>query len=154
MSLTSLRPETVQSQCRSVDRWCDSLLWPRSWSNRGDEGWSPAFDLYDGDHEVTVKIDAPGMIAADFEVRVGDNLLTVYGEPRAAEGGSMAAGNHSIGARQCMVVLPQGIYAETISASYGDGVLTLKIPRRAQARVDVRRIPVSSASTTPIAVGR
>ena len=42
--------------------------------------FAPAVDVYEDEHNVTLKIEVPGIEEKDIDVRIENNTLTVHGE--------------------------------------------------------------------------
>src|SRR6202030_3457809 len=42
--------------------------------------FAPAVDVYEDEHNITLKIEVPGIDEKDIEVRIENNTLTVHGE--------------------------------------------------------------------------
>ena len=42
--------------------------------------FAPAVDVYEDEHNVTLKIEVPGIDEKDIDVRIENNTLTVHGE--------------------------------------------------------------------------
>ncbi len=61
-------------------------LFHESFSNEGrDESlgtssFAPAVDVYEDEHNITLKIEVPGIDEKDIDVRIENNTLTVHGE--------------------------------------------------------------------------
>ncbi len=103
----------------------------------------PATDLVeDGDHYV-LTADLPGVAQDDVKVELNDNVLTIAGERRSEHGDSKDGYRRierSSGGFTRSLTLPEGIDAESISASYDNGVLRVEIPKptqRAPHRVEI-----------------
>ena len=43
-------------------------------------GFAPPVDIYEDEHNITLKIEVPGIDEKDIDVRVENNTLTVHGE--------------------------------------------------------------------------
>jgi HSP20 family protein len=104
---------------------------------RGDEieraDWKPAADVYETEDAFVVAVDLPGIDRAALEVSVEDNRLTVRGA-RAAEGGmKLHRGDRPAGRFVSRFgPLPPTVDQKKIAAEYKDGVLRLRLPKRAQ----------------------
>ncbi len=108
-------------------------------------GWTPAVDIYDTDtKDAVVKVELPGLKREDIKVTLENNVLTIEGE-RAFDRDVNRDRYHrlerSYGSFRRSFTLPQAVDAEHVQASYEDGVLTLTLPRRDEARP--RQIPVN-----------
>ena len=146
MSLTKYQPEAVVSLQEVVDRWFDNMVGSRLWRNGGDESWRPAIDIYEDDKAVSLKLDAPEMDAKDFDIEISEDVLTVSGERKPAtvlkkEG--FARRERPFGPLRCSITLPKSAQSEKVAAKYDQGVLTVTVPKRAQAKPTARRIPVA-----------
>jgi HSP20 family protein len=100
--------------------------------------WLPAVDIYETDaHEYVIKAELPDMKREDINITVENSVLTLKGE-RKAEFDAPSEHAHRIerhhGAFTRSFVLPSTVDANRISASYKDGVLTLRIPQREDAK--------------------
>src|SRR4051812_48765786 len=105
-------------------------------SQQGNGGtlrrWMPAMDLVEtGDHFV-LRADLPGMSESDVNIEVEDRVLTISGE-RKAEQTENKDGYHRVerafGAFSRSLTLPEGVDAESVSASFDKGVLEVRIPK-------------------------
>ncbi|MGI9426483.1 MAG: Hsp20/alpha crystallin family protein [Hyphomicrobiaceae bacterium] len=100
---------------------------------------SAAEDYY----EIIVEI--PGVKAEDVDVAVHDGSLVVSGEKRSEHhesGRTYFFSEREYGAFQRSFRLPPDADNNTIDATFGDGVLTLRIAKRSSAPDDRRRIEV------------
>lgn len=95
-----------------------------------DEGWRVLFDL-------------PGLEKSDVEVSAADEELTVAGtrgRPSVPEGAETRRSECTYGRFQRTVAVPPGVDHSGISAKMSNGVLEVRLPRRAAG--DARRIDV------------
>jgi HSP20 family protein len=103
---------------------------------RGD--WLPLVDIYENDrHELLIKAEMPGMKREDIDIKVENNTLTIRGE-RQREGEVREEQYHrverSYGSFARSFSLPSTIDSEKVSAEYKDGVLTIVLPTREEAK--------------------
>lgn len=101
-------------------------------------GWSPAVDIYTTDaHDVVLKVDLPEMKREDISVTFENNVLTLKGE-RKFEGETSRENYQRIerfyGTFSRSFTIPATVDASRISASYKDGVLSVRLPQREEAR--------------------
>lgn len=101
-------------------------------------GWMPAVDIFENnDHEVVIKAELPDMKREDIDVTVENGVLTLKGE-RKFEDEKRRDSYHRIerqyGGFSRSFTLPNTVDASRISASYRDGVLTMRLPQREEAR--------------------
>jgi len=108
-------------------------------------GWAPSFDVVDGEKEVTVRAEIPGVDPKDVEVTVSENLLTISGEKkdsREEKGKHVWRSECSYGSFRRSVALPEGVDADQVTAEHANGILTVKVAKSKSAASN--RIPVSA----------
>ncbi len=110
--------------------------------------WSPVVDLYETDQNLVLKAELPGVNAKDLEVRVEDNTLNLKGE-RKFENEVKKSNYHRIerayGTFTRSFALPGSIDPDEVTAEYKDGLLTLTIAKREEAKPKTVRINVQSS---------
>jgi HSP20 family protein len=125
-----------------VDRLLDRLShhWPSLW--RG-EGWRWGIDVRDEDDAVVVQAEAPGFEAGDFDVQVSDNRLVLRASKKV-ETKDDKGQIREYREQKCYesVTLPVGIDRDKVEAKYHNGVLTVRLPKTAEAKG--RRVLVQS----------
>ena len=100
----------------------------------------------DAAYEITVEL--PGVKAEDIDVSAHDGALTVKGEKRferTREGKSYFFSEREYGAFQRSFRLPPDADETAISADFADGVLTLRIPKRAPTPPEAKKIRINAA---------
>jgi len=112
--------------------------------------WVLAVDIYrNGQDEVVVKAQLPGMKADEFEVTVEDNTLTLRGEKKVdpevtQERFHRIERSHGSFARS--LALPPTVDAGKVKAEYRTGVLTVRLPLSDQARPKQNKVAVAVAA--------
>jgi len=99
--------------------------------------WVPAVDIYETDaHEFVIKAELPAIKREDISVTFENNVLTVKGVRQAEQhsGGSVQRLERQYGSFERSFVLPSSVDGNRISASYKDGVLTIQLPQREDAK--------------------
>lgn len=101
--------------------------------------WTPAVDIYETDtHELVLKAELPDVKREDINVTVENNVLTLQGERHAefADKGRdrFQRIERQYGSFARSFTLPPTVDANAIGAEYKDGVLTLRIPQREEAK--------------------
>lgn len=97
---------------------------------------SPQIDVMDMGSETRVTVELPGVKEADIEVSVDDDVLMIRAEKRVerSDGNeSRHISERSFGIFQRTLRLPRQVDAEKIRANFADGVLTVSLPRNAEA---------------------
>jgi HSP20 family protein len=104
-------------------------------------------DVAETDKEVKVAAELPGIDEADIDVRLSDGMLVISGEKktdREVNEKGYILRERSFGRVERAVPLPDGIDANAAQATFKSGVLTVTIPKTAQAGNGAKRIPVRS----------
>jgi HSP20 family protein len=100
--------------------------------------WVPAVDIFETDnHEVVIKAELPDMKKEDIRVTFENDVLTIAGERRQEEAfkrDRFQRLERRQGSFSRSFTLPSTVDASAIAASYKDGVLTVRLPRREEAK--------------------
>jgi len=109
--------------------------------------WSPAVDIYETENELVLKADLPDVDAKDVDVRVENLTLTIAGERKFEKSGN-EKGFHRIersyGNFTRSFAVPNTFDTENIAATFKNGVLTVKLPKREAAKP--RTIKIESSN--------
>ena len=109
----------------------------------GGGGWAPAVDVEETDDAYVVEAELPGVDRDDVQVEVSNGVLTITGEFKERERtGILRRRTRRIGRFEFRTTLPTAVDSEAISASLHDGVLTVKVPKAAEAKP--RRVEITS----------
>ena len=103
-----------------------------------------AAEVADEDKTVTVRLEAPGLDAADFDIEVSGDLLIVRGEKKASREevkGRYHVMERAFGRFERSIQLPAAVDESGATAKYRAGVLTVTLPKLKSA--DARRIKVT-----------
>jgi HSP20 family protein len=110
--------------------------------------WVPPVDIYQtGDHELVLTAELPDMTREDIDVTVENFVLTVKGEKKFDKDVKEDQFHHierRYGAFSRSFSLPRTVDADKVSADYKNGVLTVRLPLREEARP--RQIKVDVAA--------
>ena len=105
--------------------------------------WIPAADIYEGEGEYLLALDLPGINRDALDVSLDEGRLTVRGERAAAEGVGVRRAERPQGRFVRSFSLPDAVDRARISADYKDGVLLLRLPKRAgkqrgRVKIDIK----------------
>jgi len=107
----------------------------------------PPVDVYEDEHSVQLKLEVPGIEEKDLDVKVENNTLTVSGE-RKFEKEQKEENFHRIerryGSFSRSFTLPNTVNTEDVNASYDNGVLTIKLGKRAEAKPKQIKVNIGS----------
>ena len=113
--------------------------------NRG--AWTPAVDIYEIDGGLVLKAELPDVNRDDIEVNVENNTLTLRGERKFAQEVKQEAFHRierSYGSFVRQFSLPATVDATKIAAEYKNGVLTVTLPVREEAKPRSVKINVAA----------
>ena len=109
-------------------------------------GWSPTVDVFQDKDNVCVKAELPGMKKEEIEITFQDGTLTIAGERKqeseVREGESFRS-ERFFGKFHRSVSMPTKVDAEKIQANYKDGILTVELPKAAEAKAKQIQVSVS-----------
>lgn len=95
-----------------------------------------AVDLYEDKDNTFVRAELPGVNRSDINVEMVDDYLTITAARKAKEGENEESFSFSRS-----IPVPNGVQADKVSAAYENGVLTVTLPKREEAKP--RKISVS-----------
>jgi HSP20 family protein len=105
-------------------------------TNRGD--WRPPVDIYENDkHEIVLRAELPGLKREELDIRVENNTLTLRGERKRdteVKQESYHRVERAYGAFSRSFSLPATVNTEKVGATFADGVLTITLPMREEAK--------------------
>jgi len=101
------------------------------------ESCAVAVDILENGEEVVLRAEVPGVKASDVTVRVEDSVLTIEGEKKLPDPEAKDAYlriERYYGRFQRSFSLPHYVDSAKITAEHKDGVLTLRLPKRAETK--------------------
>ena len=135
------RPRTTEHRWDPF-RVMDALLqldpYRGEWSGLGRVAeFTPRFDVKESKDAYVISADLPGLKDDQVEVSMSGNMLTIGGkreEETREESDTYFAMERSFGTFSRSFALPDGVDAEGVTAELKTGVLTVRIPKRAEAQ--------------------
>jgi HSP20 family protein len=121
------------------------LNWDPFFGGRPVSAFSPAFEVKETNESFVLRADLPGVEEKDLDVAVHNGLLTVSGSRQAEdrkEGESYALYERQYGSFSRSFALPDMADGERIDAKLANGVLSLTIPKKAEAKprkIEIKR---------------
>jgi HSP20 family protein len=101
-------------------------------------GWAPAVDIYEtNDREFVIKAELPEMKREEINLTFENNVLTIAGERTSdldTTNGTFHRSERAYGRFTRSFTLPATVDGNRITAAYKDGVLTVRIPQREEAK--------------------
>jgi len=125
---------------------------------RGEESnltaWAPSVDIFETEHELVVKADLPDVKPDELDIRVENNILTIRGErkfEKKVEESNYLRVERSYGSFARSFSLANTVNSEAIKADYQNGVLTLSIPKREEAKPKQIKVNVGTPAVAAAA---
>ncbi len=115
---------------------------------KGWQGNTPIIDIAETEKEMVITAEMPGLDEKDFEVTISGDLLTIKGEKKVEHEEKNGNGYHRerrYGSFSRSLRLPFEVKDERIDATYQKGVLTIHLPKPADAQKAVRQIEIKAA---------
>ena len=153
-TLTQLHPfRGVSSLQDQINRLFDGAL-----DHSSDEGnlttWAPAVDIFETEHNLVVKADLPDVKPEELDIRVENNILTIRGErkfEKKVNENNYLRVERSYGSFSRIFSLSNTVNTESIQADYKNGVLTLSIPKREEAKPKQIKVRVEASAAAAAA---
>jgi HSP20 family protein len=110
--------------------------------------WTPPVDIFQtGDHELVLKAELPDMAREDIELTVENFVLTIKGEKKVSQEVKEEQYQHverRYGTFVRSFSLPHTVDASRVAAEYTNGVLTVRLPLREEARPRTIKVDVAA----------
>jgi len=110
--------------------------------------WMPPVDIYStGEQALVLKAEIPGMNKDEIEITVENFTLTIRGEKKTEEtvkNDQFHRVERSYGTFTRSFALPQTVDANKVEAAYKDGVLTITLPQREEAKPKQIKVNVAA----------
>src|SRR5437667_11048504 len=161
------------AELRTINRWeqpCRGATTLQEQINRvlgdvlgrtGEESnltpWAPEVDIYETENELVVKADLPDVNPQDLDIRVENNNLTIRGERKfenKVNEENYLRVERAYGSFSRSFSLANSVKSEAIKADYHNGVLTLSLPKREEAKPKQIKVNVETHAMAAVAGAR
>jgi len=112
--------------------------------------WTPLVDIFEENEIIRLVAEIPGVKPEDVKISVEGNLLTIKGtKEQVAEEKAEKVHRYerAYGAFERTFTLPATVAPEKINATYGDGVLTIALPKVEAAKPHLIKVEVAPQKT-------
>ena len=102
----------------------------------------PAANIIENSDSFQLEIAAPGMQKDDFKINLENNILTISVEvedQKREEGKNYSRKEFYYGSFSRSFTLPKTIDLENIKADYVSGILTIALPKKEEAKVEIKK---------------
>ncbi|HKJ51431.1 MAG TPA: Hsp20/alpha crystallin family protein [Gammaproteobacteria bacterium] len=100
--------------------------------------WAPSVDIEESEDKYVIKADLPGVDKKDIDVKLENGVLSIRGEKQVEKETGKDTRHHRrerfYGTFARSFTLPDAVNADAVDASYRDGVLSLHIPKKEEAK--------------------
>ena len=142
---------TMQDRMNRMNR-----LFRESYGPEGPEealtttSFAPPVDIYEDEHNITLKLEVPGIDEKDIDVRIENTTLTVHGERKIEK--EEKEENYRRVERQYgqftrSFTLPSSVNLDQVSANYDKGVLKINLAKKAEATPKQIKVNVGTNKT-------
>ena len=126
--------------CRRGVQWA---LWRR------DDGLvRPRLDIVDGDDEIEIKVDLPGVERDDVEISTTGNSLQIRGEKKTEENRedkNYQLVERSFGSFVRSIPLPFAVEPKSVRAALENGVLVVKVKKPEEVVAKTHKIEIGKS---------
>ena len=148
-SYLTRRPTTLFADpfFRSLDQFLgDGAFGGNFLANTGStrDGWVPAIDVRETEDAFVFTAELPGLNKEDVAITLEENVLTLSGERKFENEDTkneFRRIERSFGRFTRSFTLPHEVSSEKVEAKYGDGLLTVTIPKTEKTKP--RKIEIS-----------
>jgi HSP20 family protein len=114
-------------------------------------------DIYEDEHNITLKMEVPGIDEKDMDVRIDNNTLTVHGErkiEKEEKEENFRRVERQYGSFTRSFTLPDTVDTAQVHANYDKGVLKISLAKKAEAKPKQIKVNVGSQKTLEAKVGK
>jgi len=108
----------------------------------------PAMDVSEDDKGYKLTAELPGLSEKDVEVTLTGDVVVLKGEKKQEyedKGKNRYLCERSYGSFQRSFYLPDGVARDKVTAEFKDGVLTVVLPKTAEAQTQTKKVEVKAA---------
>src|SRR6202158_5618671 len=139
---------TMQDRMNRMNR-----LFRESYSPEGPEealtttSFAPPVDIYEDEHNITLKLEVPGIDEKDIDVRIENTTLTVHGERKIEKDEkeeNFRRVERQYGSFTRSFTLPSSVDTGQVSANYEKGVLKISLAKKRAGKPKQIKVNVGS----------
>ena len=151
-------PDIWQSFRSEMDRLFDRFGFPSlrrvfdiepAWRSASSFSFSvPAIDMSEDEKAYKISAELPGIDAKDIDVSVSGDMLVLKGEKRQEKeekDKNYHFSERAYGSFQRSFQLPSSVDRDKVAADFSKGVLTITLPKTAEAQKPQKKIEIKSA---------
>jgi HSP20 family protein len=142
-------PAEIGSFRKEVEKLFDdfsrSYRLPDTFGFQGKFELNPDMDVHDSEKQVTLKLELPGVDEKDVDISVSGQMITISGEKKVeteTKDDEIYRSERSYGSFSRSMSLPFTADADKVEAKMSNGVLTIVVPKPAEAVRPVKKIAI------------
>lgn len=115
--------------------------------------WIPALSLIDQGNEYVLTATLAGVQAEDLNIQVSNDTVAISGERKAleiADGAKLLYNDIRQGRFHRVLNFPDGIQNNNVEADFSNGILTLRLPKVAEAQHKVVKVNVANLKDSKV----
>ncbi|MHA7057846.1 Hsp20/alpha crystallin family protein [Aquimarina sp. M1] len=113
-------------------------------TNENKLGFStPAVNVKENDNNFVIELAAPGLVKEDFNIELDNDVLIISSEAKnetTEEKDSYTRKEFSYSTFKRSFTLPDTVNSGDIQASYDNGILSVTLPKKEEAKVQPKRL--------------
>jgi HSP20 family protein len=133
---------TLQDRMNRLFEAATQRRQPRTEDEFERADWTPAADIYEAESGYVIALDLPGIKRDALEIDIDDNRLVVKGT-RAIEDSKAHRAERPRGKFLRTFSVPASVDQRNIGAEYKDGVLHIRLPKRAEQKAQKIEVKIS-----------
>ena len=145
------------SLVRAFDHTYSGKLPAKEASSGYSAAWTPSVDVFEDQDGLHIYAELPGVEMKDIDLQIEGNTLSLRGE-RKLERDEDKQGYHLVervyGGFQRSFTLPPTVDVEHVTAEHKDGVLKIRLPKKAESKPRQIKVQLGAAGTQTPAAGK
>ena len=129
------------------DSLFDNFFAPANWKAQGENFFSPKVDIKDKQDHYLIQAELPGVSKDDIHITLQDGVLSleaeVKQEDKEEKDGKLIRQERRYGRIQRSFTVGNTVQEHDISASFKDGILTIKAPKKTDSGSERKQIRIS-----------
>ena len=132
-----IKVNTVPTIFNRVDNIIDSFFSNYAYNK---DAWTPNYDIDCSINEYKILMEVPGIKKGNVNIEHQDRILTVSGKKESKDDGNFS--NFQCREFEKEFNLPEDVIEKDISAHLENGILEIKIPRKAEVKTKTKKVTI------------
>jgi len=115
--------------------------------------WSPSVDIFENKDKIVLEAELAGMKPEEVDISIENNIITLKGErkfEKTEDKDNYHRVERSYGSFVRSFTLPRTVVSDEAEASFNNGVLSVTLPKREEAKA--RKIEIKGVEAKPLKV--